>query len=273
METRSAEQVREHYEIEKRIAGKLRNSTPGERKTLYTRAYDELFQKVTHHPLLDDKPQAERQKYVSKELQKLAPFVNENTVYLEIGPGDCLIALEMAKRVKKVFAIDVTNEITKKLNAPENFEFFISDGTSIPVSPGGVDFVYSDQLMEHLHPEDSLKQLKSIFKALKPGGKYFCITPNRLSGPHDISRNFDPVATGLHLKEYTVTELSEMFKETGFSKTKVYIQFSGYKVFLPVFLYKIAEAVLGVLPHSMRKIITFNKVVRFLLGVKLIGEK
>lgn len=273
METRSAEKVREHYEIEKEIAQRLLNSTPDERSTLYTWAYDELFQNVPHHPLLSDVPQAERRKYVAKEVQKLSPFVNDQTVYLEIGPGDCLVALEMAKQAKKVYAIDVTNEITKSLNAPENFELIISNGTSIPVSPEEVDFVYSDQLMEHLHPEDSLKQLRSIYKALKPGGKYFCITPNRLSGPHDISRNFDPVATGLHLKEYTVTELSEMFKETGFTTTKVYLQFSGYKVFLPVFLYKISEGILSILPHSLRKMITFNKVVRFLLGIKLIGEK
>lgn len=273
METRSAEQVKEHYEIEKQIAARLQNSTPDERKNLYTWAYDELFQKVPHHPLLSENPQTERRKYVSKEILRLTPFIKKDTVYLEVGPGDCLVALEMAKRAKKVYAIDVSTEITKNLDKPENFELILSDGTSIPVATESVDFAYSDQLMEHLHPEDSLEQLRNIFRALKPGGKYFCITPNRLSGPHDVSRHFDPVATGLHLKEYTVTELSRMFKKTGFSKTKIYLQFSNFRIFLPVIFYKVAEGFLGVLPHSLRKMITFNKVVRFFLGVKLLGEK
>ena len=71
--------------------------------------------------------------------------------------------------------------------------------------------------MEHLHPDDAVDQLKNIYNALVNGGKYICITPNRLTGPHDISKYFDNVATGFHLKEYTVTELSGLFREVGFS--------------------------------------------------------
>ena len=62
--------------------------------------------------------------------------------------------------------------------------------------------------MEHLHPDDALEQLQNIYSALVPGGIYLCITPNRLSGPQDVSRDFDMVATGFHLKEYTISELS-----------------------------------------------------------------
>lgn len=272
MKSRTAAQIREHYEIEKHIAERLRNSSSDERKNLYTWAYDELFQKIPHHPLLDKDTATERQTRVSKEIQNIEPFVNQNTVYLEIGAGDCLVALEMAKRAKKVYAIDVSTEITKNLDAPDNFELILSDGTSVPV-PESVDFAYSNQLMEHLHPEDSLRQLQNIYAALKPGGTYFCNTPNRLSGPHDISRDFDPVATGLHLKEYTVTELSEMFRDTGFSKVKMYLQFSGMRVFLPVFIYKFVERFFSALPHSLRKAITLNRFVKFFLGVKLIGKK
>jgi SAM-dependent methyltransferase len=115
--------------------------------------------------------------------------------------------------------------------------------------------------------------LRNIFRALKPNGVYLCFTPNRLSGPHDVSRDFDAVATGLHLKEYTVTELDKIFRQTGFSRTRIYFRFRAVEVFLPTFPYKMAEAVLGALPHSIRKLITFNRAVRFLLGVKLVGTK
>ncbi len=132
---------------------------------------------------------------------------------------------------------------------------------------------YSNQLMEHLHPDDSLKQLQNVYRTLKPGGIYFCVTPNRLSGPHDISRTFDPVATGLHLKEYTVGEMDQIFKETGFLSTRIYVRFGEYFVFLPTCLFKFVEQLIEPLPHTMRKLLTFNRIVKFLLGVKIVGKK
>ena len=52
MAHRTAEQVKEHYEIEKVIADRLRNSSAAERTELYKASYDELFRRVPHHPLL-----------------------------------------------------------------------------------------------------------------------------------------------------------------------------------------------------------------------------
>jgi|SRR5215213_5651755 len=271
MENRSAAQIREHYEIEKRIAERLRNSTVDERKNLYTEAYDELFREIPHHPMLVNYSPAEKQKQLAKDVRRLQPFVGKESVYLEIGPGDCAVAFEIAGQVKKVYAIDVSSEITKRVAPPENFELILSDGSSIPLAAESIDVAFSNQLMEHLHPDDSFRQLENVYRVLKPGGTYFCITPNRLSGPHDISRAFDAVAAGLHLKEYTVTELDALFKKAGFSKTRVYADVA--KIFLPVLPYKIAERFLEVLPHSLRKRLTFNKIVRFLLGVKLIATK
>lgn len=62
--------------------------------------------------------------------------------------------------------------------------------------------------MEHLHPDDAYEQLQEIYNALIPGGIYICITPNRLSGPHDVSQYFDSIATGFHPKEYTTVEMN-----------------------------------------------------------------
>ena len=271
MGNRTAAQIREHYEIEKQIAERLRGSTREERKNLYSQAYDELFRRLPHHPMLVDYSPADKRRQLEKDVRRLRAFIEPETVYLEIGPGDCALAFEIAKQVKKVYAIDVSEEITKGVSAPENFELILSDGTSIPVAPESVDVAFSNQLMEHLHPDDSVRQLENVYRALKPGGTYFCITPNRLSGPHDISRNFDATASGLHLKEYTVTELDALFRRVGFTKTRVFTDVSN--IFLPVAPYKIAEKMLAALPHRMRKLLTFNKVVRFALGVKLVATK
>jgi SAM-dependent methyltransferase len=52
--------------------------------------------------------------------------------------------------------------------------------------------------MEHLHPDDASEQLANVYRALKPGGVYCCVTPNRISGLHDIPVYFDTVSQGLH---------------------------------------------------------------------------
>ncbi|MGQ0540437.1 MAG: class I SAM-dependent methyltransferase [Blastocatellia bacterium] len=273
MKQRTKDQIKEHYEIEKVIADRLRASSREERTSLYTLAYDELFQKVPHHPLLTEAFGPERSRRVEKEMGYLRDFLRKDSTYLEVGPGDCLAALEVAKEVRHVYAIDVSNEVTKRIEALPNFELILSDGVSVPVPENSIDIAYSNQLMEHLHPDDAIAQLKNLFRSLKPGAVYLCITPNRLSGPHDISRWFDSVATGLHLKEYTVTELNEIFKAIGFVKMRILLRAFGLGVSLPIFAYGIAESVLSVLPQSLRKLLTFNKVSKFLLGFRILGEK
>jgi hypothetical protein len=53
---RTAEQIREHYEIEKQLASRLRMAGKAERRTLYAALYDELYRRVPHHPQLTKKP-------------------------------------------------------------------------------------------------------------------------------------------------------------------------------------------------------------------------
>ncbi|HRI02319.1 MAG TPA: class I SAM-dependent methyltransferase [Pyrinomonadaceae bacterium] len=273
MDTRTSEQILEHYEVEREIADRLRNSSASERQTLYTAAYDELFTKLPHHPLIQPQSQDEHQRQLKKHVRNLAGFVDKDTVFVEVGPGDCSVSLEVAKVAKQVFAIDVSNEVTKNADAPTNFQLIISNGSDIPIPPATIDIVYSDQLMEHLHPDDALEQLVNIYAALKPGGAYFCITPNRLSGPHDVSRHFDDAATGLHLKEYSASELDSVFRAAGFSKTRIFLRVGSLVLKLPLLPYKVAEAMLATMPHRVRKLLTHNRAASFLLGVKLVATK
>ena len=81
--------------------------------------------------------------------------------------------------------------------------------------------------MEHLHPDDAATQLCNIFRALKPGGRYLCITPNMVSGPPDISQFFYEEATGLHLREYTYAELVRLMRQVGFRHFRVLLTLEG----------------------------------------------
>jgi SAM-dependent methyltransferase len=130
--------------------------------------------------------------------------------------------------------------------------------------------------MEHLHPEDAMEQLGNIYTALRPGGIYICVTPNRVSGPHDISMYFDDVATGFHMKEYTVFELAEIFRKAGFSKVKRFISFKGRTFVLPLFPADVMEKVLIGLPRITSRKLSKSLIFRLLLGgsdVKLIAIK
>ena len=273
-DTRTMEQIREQYEIEKELAARLRNAPKQERYYLYSTLYDELFKRVPLHPLLTLKSSPlERMQAVNLEMKFLRLFVNQNNIFLEVGPGDCGLSLEMTKFARQVYAVDVSSEITKGLTPPSNFHLILSDGSAISVPQNSIDVAYSNQLMEHLHPDDAFVQLQNIYKALAPGGNYVCITPNRLNGPHDISRFFDKVATGFHLKEYTSRELSELFREVGFSKIKTYVRFKGNYFVFPASLIFLCEESLRKLPIAIRLPIARSRPFRVLLGIRLVGIK
>jgi ubiquinone/menaquinone biosynthesis C-methylase UbiE len=271
------EQIKDHYEIEKELASRLRNSTREERQQLYTSVYDELFKRVPYHPQLTQKLSTEDSaRFVALSMRFLRRFLNPNSIFLEVGPGDCSLSLEVAKHVRKVYAVDVSNEITKGLNFPQNFELVISDGVSIPVAENSINIVYSDQLMEHLHPDDAIDQLQNIYKVLLPGGLYICSTPNQLSGPHDVSMCFDEVATGFHLKEYLVNELYNLFRQAGFSKVSLYKSYKQISVKIPllpitVFMLKRCEEIISRLPFPLRRKIA-NLLILF-RGMTVVGTK
>jgi SAM-dependent methyltransferase len=273
--SRTAEQLRQHYEIEKELANQLRRATRQERSRLYPALYDELFRRVPHHPQLTRKALPQQVlATVTTQMTLLRPFLQPGSSYLEVGAGDCALALAVAPLVKRVYAIDVSDEITKGLAPPPNFSLLLSDGVSVPVPPSSVQIAYSNQLMEHLHPEDALEQLQNIARALAPGGLYLCVTPNRLTGPHDISRYFDRVATGFHLKEYTLAELSHLFQQVGLTPLGAYWSARGRHLYLEAAVALRCEQIAAALPAVLRQHRRLNLPLRFLLGnVRLLGRK
>ncbi len=199
--------------------------------------------------------------------------MHANATYLEIGPGDCALAVEAARRVRQAFAVDVSREIAAGVHLLKNLELAISDGSSIPVPPGTIDVAYSDQLMEHLHPDDAAAQLQNILASLVPGGVYICITPNRWSGPHDVSRYFDEEATGFHLHEYTVGELAPMFREVGFRSVEALVGSGGAHIRTPAVVISSLERLLEMLPEKFGRKLARQLPLRVILGAKVVARK
>lgn len=272
-EPRSPALLRQHYEVEKELADRLRHATREQRRSLYGLVYDELYQRVPQHPQLTRKasPELSRAGLVP-QLRLLRPYLRPETVLLEIGPGDCALSIALAGQVRQVYGLDVSEKITHQVSLPSNFKLILSDGTSVPLPSDSVDVAYSNQLMEHLHPDDALEQLEGIWRALRPGGVYMCITPNGISGPHDISAHFDSVATGFHLKEYTVAELSLLFRKVGFRKVQTLLGRRGVCIPAPVAPVVAGERILGLLPQGPRRALG-RTVGRAFLGIRLLGTK
>jgi len=271
---RTPEQILEHYEIERELADKLRKANKEERRYLYTTLYDELFRRVPLHPQLNQKADSKSQyAIVSIRMRLLKRFLNNESTFLEVGAGDCALSLEVAQYVKRVYAVDVSKHITQKELFPQNFELIISDGCSIPVPKNSINIAYSDQLLEHLHPEDAVDQLHNIYEALCPGGIYICITPNRFCGPHDVSKYYDDIATGFHMKEYTVTELCDLFRSVGFMDIDSYMEGKGIHVQFPLFIATLIEKLLPIFKFPLRRKIANTLIFRKLLNVVIVGKK
>lgn len=238
---------------------------------LYVTLYDEFNQRVPIYTELAQEQSAHDATTLSSpQWRFLRRFLHKDTVFLELGAGTCAISLAAAQHVKKVFALEVSQEITRHVKSSENFELVLFDGFAIPLPAESITVAFSDQVIEHIHPDDTLEQLTNIHSVLANRGIYICITPNRLNGPHDISRYFDVVATGFHLREYTNSELSDLFKQAGFSKVKAYVGIPAIYVRFPLVVLRLQEGLLNHLPRKLSKPLARMSLTRC---IRLVGIK
>ena len=275
-ETRSPERLRAHFEIETRLAARLRAASREERANLYTAIYEELFAELPDHP----QHRADRAVRVARIARQVAMLRRDagagapanGVVYVELGCGDAALTRALAPHVGEAVGVDVTDALQGD-GAPPNFRFLLSDGVHIDLPSASVDLVYSYQLMEHLHVDDALDQLQEIHRVLRPGGRYLCSTPNRLSGPHDISGYFTHQAMGLHLHEYDHRELAHLLRAAGFRRLLARVFLKGRIIDMPVGPACVAESLIGCLPHPWRARLFANPRLAGLAGVNLIGIK
>ncbi len=273
-EQRSPERLRLHYLVERQLADRLRAAEgPAARRAIFATMYDELFRLVPDHPRLLAKGAAteERARDIQWDLAQLTPYLARDCAFLEIGAGDCKLSCAVAATARQVYAVDISNQSQGVL--PANVQVVLTDGQSVDVPPGSVDVAFSDQLMEHLHPDDAIEQLRNIHRALRPGGVYVCITPNRLYGPSDISAYFDDEARGFHLREYTLREMREIFARAGFPRLHVYVGARGWFLRCPAAIVQGVERLLEKLPARTRRRVADNRVLRALLGLRVAAIK
>jgi SAM-dependent methyltransferase len=254
------DRVHDQCVFETRMAARLRTAGRNERPRLYNEVYDDYLQQFPES-LPADKADAER--IVQYETSFLRRFLTPSTVMVEIGPGRCHLAFALAPLVGRIYGVDVAPGGAGTPADPPNFELRPTDGIHMPFDSNSIDLVISNQLMEHLHPDDAVEQLRETYRVLRHGGSYICVTPSRVNGPHDCSAYFDDLpcpirardyhATGLHLKEYTTRELLACFKEVGFRRVQTWIGARGRYLAPPSWVISSTEGVLRLIPPDLRK--------------------
>jgi len=270
-ETRDLDRLSAHYAIETDLASQLKASQRHERMSLYGQLYDRLFDSLPDHPQRTGR-KAIRTEVIAAQVALLEPFLTRETTYVEIGCGDALLTKSVASRVQTAIGVDVTGRLIGD-DKPEGFQFALSDGIHMPLPDGSADIVYSNQLMEHLHPEDAVSQLQEIHRILRKGGRYICVTPSRLTGPHDISVYFGYEPTGFHMREYDYRSLSAAFRTVGFEHLSALVMAKGKRALVPAKLAEFAETAIEAMPRALRgKLPTSNPAI-VLAGVTLVGRK
>lgn len=211
----------EMYRIERELADRLREAPKERRPRVAREVYAELYQRVPWHQDLTSSLES-RQRNAEALAYTYERWVGAAAVVLEIGAGSCDVLRRLGPRYpeSRFVGMDVAREPLQAAGGalPRNVCFVQAGAAAMPLATGTVSFVFCSQVLEHFHPDDVADYLAEVGRVLKPGGWLGLDTPNRITGPHDISRGFTPEATGLHLKEWTHRELRALLLDNGFDR-------------------------------------------------------
>ena len=244
---RSLDQLWNHFQVEKALAERLRNADRASRRAIYDTMYDELFERVRDHPRLTRPHDSGRTERTCREKARLiGHLLRPDMVIAEIAPGDCVFLGRIASRVGLAYGIDISDQRPSGARSPSNLQLIVYDGYDTQAIPdASLDLVFSDQLIEHLHPEDTADHFRFVRRLLKPGGRYVFRTPHALTGPHDVSAYFSDVPLGFHLKEWTYRELDELLASVGLRAERRYWALGSRRAALPGEYFRACESSLG----------------------------
>ena len=219
--------------LEFEYAKRLRECPAQERKALYMEAYS-VVSELAVERFKSDRPEDRTAGTSKKTVTLISKFVDENDDVLEVGSGRGYTCFMLSPHVKSMVGIEVSTsgikesrEISAQMGL-KNVEFKQISATDLTeiFEPNRFNICTCIDVLEHLHPEDAKEHLYQAFSILKPGGRYFVQMPNRLTGPHDITKTEFPEAKealGFHLNESTYKEVVRTMKAIGFEKFRIVI--------------------------------------------------
>jgi SAM-dependent methyltransferase len=210
--------VLQHWKLEKDLTQQLLQTTPQNRKKVFYEAYNTLYNTLPWLQKTGSINDVLPEQTYNERWAQLLGDVKGKTVY-EIGSGNGNLIRFLANKGALCVATEISESRPDK-QPMANLVWHNTDGTNLMEyeQKNHYDLVISDQVIEHLHPDDIYLHFKNVFGILKPGGRYVFYTPHYYIGPGDVSRIFGCIiAEGMHLKEYKYTEIYKVLKSTGFT--------------------------------------------------------
>ena len=166
-------------------------------------------------------------------IRRYACFQPEATV-LEVGCGNGMHLRMLADSFAHGIGIDLSPamlDVARQQDSPwaRKLDFRIDKGEQLhSVSNASIDVAFCVGALEHML--DKAAVIRSVFRVLKPGGRFVCLTPN---GDYIWYRFLAPLGkldtTHLSTDRFLSSqELQQLFREAGFD-----IMDKGYWTFIP----------------------------------------
>jgi len=216
----SEEMILHHWALERRLASELQASDAEHRWEVFERCYTTLYSELRWLNELGGIESTEAPVAVARDWAALVGPPPKR-VY-EVGSGKGRLIAALADLGYDCTATEITRERGAKWTKSHGaLRWRVSDGVHLDrfETSRSYDAVISDQVIEHLHPDDLPAHFRGAHTILREGGRYVFATPHTFEGPFDVSRVFgSDRAEGMHLKEYTYRELWQALRSAGFKR-------------------------------------------------------
>jgi hypothetical protein len=106
----------------------------------------------------------ERSASTHRQFTAIARFLHPRTVFMHVGAGDCVLALQASGYCDRVYAVDPIEETLRRRRLPVNLRFTFSGPGGLGVQSGTVHVAYSETLASG--------RLGDIARCLGKGGVY-----------------------------------------------------------------------------------------------------
>lgn len=210
----------DQYKLEKKYHKLLMNEKDSiKRRAIYKEGYDSFYN------FLEEKNKKEGGCIFIKNKHFLYKHYIKDKIGVDYGCGYGSFTNGAGKISKRVYGIEASRKIVTQIRKSSkiNVTFLCRQSMILPFKSNSIDYFYSTEVLEHLHPDDAVLHLKEVYRCLKRGGVYILLTPNKIFGPSDVSKFFlkkGSSSRGLHLKEYTYDSLNKILSSIGFKKIR-----------------------------------------------------
>jgi len=214
------EMIFKHWELEKKLTNILKNTTAENRFETFECCYGQFYRELDWLNKYGGSGISNnvRECFFSAWAKVIGALPAK--IY-EVGSGKGELISFLAEKGYICKGSEITHERKVRHSHQANLSWGSTDGVHIAdfEEKDSYNVVISNQVIEHLHPDDFQVHLQHIYQILKKDGRYLFMTPNRSLSPTDISILFGcKQAQGMHLKEYSYCEIRDHVLKAGYKK-------------------------------------------------------